>query len=177
MLFFYLISLVFLQEEHSANWVILDAEWDVMFNGRNSDFLKAMHTCYGIPAWSSWACGGHGSCTDEDYCICKIPFKGKNCTQIDFTHKILGTFMISQDPDSNRNSPLPHCNGIRIDQQGACGEVNDDGISHFGVCVLHNVCRCYCGWSGIDCEEFDYDDYKDEINCLKPYTDKILKEN
>jgi len=185
MLFFCIISLAFLQREprETANRILLDVEWNANYEGTQQEYLKDMHDCYDIPMWSSWACGGHGSCVEKDHCICKVPFKGKNCTKINFTHHIMKSFLIGQDPDVTRTPPLPHCDGIRIDQMGACGEGGHDGIAHFGVCVLNNTCRCYCGWSGYDCKTFTYDNYaekrekrKDKF-CLEPYPEEILKEN
>ena len=161
----------------TVNQIALDLEWDSNYEGRGQEYLRRMHTCYGIPQWSSWACGGHGSCTDQDYCICKVPFKGKNCSEIDYTHPIMSSFVASTDPDTNQTPRLPHCNGIRIDQIAACGEVTNEGIAHFGVCVLDNVCRCYCGWSGINCKDFNYEDYRDDKNGLKPYPDHVLRQN
>jgi len=179
MLFLLLISLILSEKitHESINHVALEVEWSTHYEKSGQEFLKKMHTCYSIPSWSSWACGGHGSCTDQDHCICKAPFKGSNCSEVNLTHPVMSMFTIDLDPDTNRAPTLPHCNGIQIDELGACGEVKEDGIAHFGVCVLNNVCRCYCGWSGINCVEFDYQNYREEIDCFKPYPEHILREN
>jgi hypothetical protein len=99
------------------------------------------HTvCFGVPQdHINATCSGHGACIRPDICNCTMGFYGQKC---EFDPNNNGTG--PNNGTNNGNNTLP-CFGKGPDDPQVC--------SSKGQCVQKDVCNCFPGFNGQQCEQ------------------------
>ncbi|MFC2006929.1 thrombospondin type 3 repeat-containing protein, partial [Chloroflexota bacterium] len=97
-------------------------------------------TCFGLLTGSPYVCGGHGTCTGMDTCVCDTGWMGEDCS---FPAAICGNFILEDGEECDSTQYCVNC-------QCAPGYIPDS--QYPGFCKVESVCGNVILEPGEECE-------------------------